>query len=62
MIELKPCPICYSEAKVRYKMPFSWVECKNKYCGFHTQLYGDWYEQGDGKIESIEAWNRRASE
>lgn len=56
MNELKPCPFCGGTPKVRYEMPFSWVECK---CGAHTAVICDSYEQGDSKQAAAAVWNAR---
>jgi len=46
---------CGAEARVRYRMPFTWVECKKK-CGMKTGYYCDAYEQS--KRQAIDDWNR----
>lgn len=50
---------CGAEARIRYRMPFTWVECKKK-CGLRTGVYSDWYEQRDpeSEREAIQEWNR----
>lgn len=60
MNDLKPCPFCGGEAKLRYSMPYNAVFCKK--CKSWGKTVIDTYEQGDGKKEAIEAWNRRAKE
>ena len=51
--------ICGAEARVRYRMPFFWVECKKK-CGMSTGCYCDGYEQYDpeAREQAVKAWNR----
>lgn len=58
MIELKPCPFCGGKAKLIYIGFMSVVKCQK--CGAFGEVVPDYYEQGDGKTEAIEAWNRRA--
>lgn len=50
---------CGSPARVRYKIPVTWVECKKK-CGMKTGFYVDGYEQRDPEAENkaIMEWNR----
>jgi hypothetical protein len=55
MPTLNLCPRCKGKASYRYKMPFSWVECRK--CKCHTEIFEDSYEQQDGKQDSIDAWN-----
>ena len=57
MEELKPCPICGRPAKVRYRMPYTWVECKKK-CT-KSGYYIDWNEQNDphARAQAIKEWN-----
>lgn len=59
---LKKCPICGKDAKVRYRMPYTWVECKKK-C-LRTGVFADWYEQSDpeARRRAIEEWNKLAKE
>ena len=37
--KLLPCK-CGADARIRYRMPFTWVECKKK-CGMRTGYYVD---------------------
>lgn len=58
MAELKPCPFCGGEAKIRdYSTPDTDPEidvfCTN--CGGQTFVY-------ETEGEAIEAWNRRAED
>ena len=50
---------CGSEARVRYKIPYYWVECKRK-CGMKTGFYPDKKEVRDpqSEDEAVKAWNR----
>ena len=62
MEELKPCPRCGKQAKVRYKMPYTWVACKK--CGLKTGYYVDGYEQCDleSRAEAVKEWNSMKKE
>ena len=53
-----PCK-CGAGARIRYRMPFTWVECKKK-CGMYTHQYCDGYEQFDPESRkmAIDEWNR----
>ena len=55
--EIRHCPACGGTAKVRYKMPYTWVECKR--CGLMGAQISDWYEQRDpeSRKAAIEDWN-----
>lgn len=55
--ELRHCPKCGGAAKVRYKTPVTWVECKK--CHFRSAEYPDWDEQRDpqSRIDAIDDWN-----
>lgn len=57
MEEIKACPICGKQAKVRYRMPYTWVECKKK-CT-KTGYYINGYEQNDpeARARAIAEWN-----
>lgn len=57
MEDIKPCPVCGKQAKVRYRMPYTWIECKKK-CTM-SGYYIDWDEQCDPKARSqaISDWN-----
>ena len=54
---IKPCPICGRAAKVRYKMPYTWVECKKKCTA--SGYFIDGYEQCDpeARARAIAEWN-----
>ena len=60
--KILPCK-CGKQAKVRYRMPYTWVECKKK-CGMRTGVYCDCYEQHDpdSRREAIAEWNKRVSD
>ena len=58
--ELKPCPFCGGKAKYVYSIPYNAVQCKK--CKTFGKTVVDSYEQQDGKVEAIEAWNRRAED
>ena len=58
-MESKPLPCkCGSAARIRYRMPVTWVECKRK-CGMQTGYFSDGYEQFDpeAREEAVKAWN-----
>ena len=58
-METKPLPCkCGSGARIRYRMPVFWVECKRK-CGMQTGYFSDWDEQFDpeAREEAVKAWN-----
>lgn len=52
------CP-CGAIARIRYKIPVTWVECKRK-CGRHTCYYPDIEEQHDPVAvqKAVAEWNR----
>ncbi len=58
MTELKPCPFCGGKAKLRYSMPFSWVECTK--CNASID-YKDRYEMRDGEQKAVDMWNMRVN-
>lgn len=60
--KLLPCK-CGADARVRYRMPFTWVECKKK-CGIRTGVFCDGYEQCDpeSRRKAIETWNKIVKE
>ena len=61
--ELKPAKcVCGAMARVRYRMPVTWVECKRK-CGMHTGYFVDGYEQCDPEAReaAVKEWNRMVS-
>jgi hypothetical protein len=53
---------CGSPARVRYRIPVTWVECKNK-CGIKTGFYPDVTEQADpeSRNSAIRDWNMMIS-
>ncbi len=55
--DILPCK-CGKTPTLRYRMPFSWVECK---CGRKTRYYSDGYEQVDPEAvrAAIEEWNEK---
>lgn len=55
--------ICGSYARIRYRMPVTWVECKKK-CGMQTGFFCDGYEMYDpeAREEAVKAWNRMVEE
>ena len=62
MSKLMPLPmncVCGSYARVRYKIPVVWVECRKK-CGMKTGYYVDKNipHDPDSEEEAINAWNR----
>lgn len=56
---LRPCPNCGAAARIRYRHPVWWVECKGK-CGVYTGYYTDGLEYHDthSKQAAIDAWNK----
>lgn len=58
MNKTEPCK-CGAEARIRYKDPFVWVECKKK-CGMKTGVYHCFLSKQDilTTEAAIEAWNR----
>ena len=52
--ELRHCPVCGSAAKIKYHMPYTWVECK-KGCGARSNSYPNYMEQA--REYAIEDWN-----
>lgn len=60
MRKINPCPRCGGRAKLRYRKPFSWVECKK--CGASGTPVCDWWEETDGKEKAIAFWNREDDE
>ena len=50
---------CGADARIRYKKPFTWVECKKK-CGMKTGCYCDIIGEPDphSQLQAITAWNR----
>lgn len=55
---IAPCK-CGATARVRYRIPVTWVECKRK-CGMKTGFFTDVNEQNDPEAEkrAILEWNR----
>lgn len=51
--------VCGSYARIRYKIPVVWVECRKK-CGMKTGYYVDKTvpHDPDSEEEAIQAWNR----
>lgn len=51
--------VCGSYARVRYKIPVVWVECRKK-CGMKTGYYVDKNipHDPDSEEEAINTWNR----
>jgi len=56
-VKLNKCK-CGSDARVRYKKPYTWVECKNK-CGVRTGVYCDIIGEEDAfsRKRAEQAWN-----
>ena len=56
--ELRHCPRCGGAAKIRYRIPFTWVECKK--CHLQSETIPDYgCEQRDpeSRAIAIEDWN-----
>lgn len=53
---------CGAVARVRYRMPLTWVECKRK-CGIHTGYYRDTDDPNDFEPvrKAVIEWNRMVS-
>ena len=51
--------VCGAYARVRYKIPVTWVECQKK-CGMRTGYFIDKNipHDPDSEDEAIKAWNR----
>ena len=63
-METKPLRCkCGAEARIRYRLPVFWVECRKK-CGMKTGFFPDYTEQFDpvAREEAVKAWNRMVSE
>ncbi len=58
--ELKPCPFCGGKARLIYAYQMTAVKCQK--CKVLGKPVLDYYEQGDGKAEAIEFWNRWADD
>ena len=60
--KLLPCK-CGADARIRYRMPFTWVECKKK-CGIRTGVFCDGYEQNDpeSRRKAVDTWNKIVGE
>ena len=54
---------CGTEARVRYRIPVFWVECRKK-CGMKTGYHCDGAEPYDpeAKNAAVKEWNRMVSE
>ena len=50
---------CGADARIRYRIPCHWVECKKK-CGMKTGFFPDRYEHYDpeARERAVEEWNR----
>ena len=55
--------VCGGAARVRYKIPVVWVECRKK-CGRKTGYFVDKAipHDPDSEEEAIQAWNRMVQE
>ena len=60
MVQIKPVKCkCGASARVRYKEPYVWIECKDK-CGNKSGYYFVFLSTEIEKAEkqAIEAWNK----
>lgn len=61
MEELKTCPFCGGEAKLRTSVedrtPVAWVACDT--CGARTKMQADGDYNGRNVFTAVERWNRR---
>jgi len=62
MLNVMPLPVnckCGASARIRYKIPVVWVECRRK-CGMHTAYYPDEKMVHDPESEekAIMEWNK----
>ena len=57
-IEINPCIQCGRKPKVRYDMPYTWIQCQ---CGRKSQSFIDGYEQNDpeSRASAVRDWNRK---
>lgn len=55
--DILPCK-CGKTPTLRYRMPYSWVQCK---CGRQSARFADGYEQVDPEAvrAAIDDWNER---
>lgn len=65
MDKVMPLPInckCGASARIRYKIPVVWVECR-RHCGMKTGYYPDkkMVHDPDSETEAINEWNRMVS-
>ena len=60
---LHPCKVCKAKARIRYRLPVWWVECRKK-CGNRTGYFSDWETQQDPKSRqaAIDKWNKENAE
>lgn len=58
-IELLVCSECGHTAKIRYRTPANWVECRNKMCRKTTHKYVDYYGARDPEAVdyAVMEWN-----
>lgn len=58
--ELYCCRNCGAPAKIRYRRPTWFVECKKK-CGNRTRYYSDWDQEQDpfSKKLAITEWQKK---
>lgn len=54
--------VCGADARIRYKIPVFWVECKKK-CGMRTRFYSDNDDAYNvtAKDSAVKEWNRMVS-
>lgn len=57
-MKINPCSKCGSTPRVKYQLPYNWVQCK---CGNCSRAIPDYYEQHDldSINDAISDWNSK---